>query len=210
MSEIKAVVFDLDGVLVDATEWHYEALNKALELFGYEIKREEHLTDYDGLPTLTKLRKLSADKGLPEVLHPLISSLKQQYTREVIALSCRPRFEKEYMVARLVERGYRMAVASNSVRDSIDLMLRRSGILDSFEFFLSNEDVTNPKPDPQIYKLACSRMGLSPDEVVVVEDNHFGIQAAVASGCHVIRVGGVDDVNLELIDRFFANPKEFA
>ncbi|HCF3308648.1 TPA: HAD hydrolase-like protein, partial [Pseudomonas aeruginosa] len=52
---IKAVIFDMDGVLIEAKDWHYDALNKALNLFGYNISRHDHLTSYDGLPTSRKL-----------------------------------------------------------------------------------------------------------------------------------------------------------
>ena len=65
VTEIRAVVFDMDGVLIDAREWHYEALNEALELFGFTIDRESHLTRFDGLPTRDKLKALSQEKGLP-------------------------------------------------------------------------------------------------------------------------------------------------
>ena len=82
MSKIKAIIFDMDGVLIDAKEWHYEALNKALSLFGYEISRYDHLITYDGLPTKDKLKMLSMERGLPEKLHPYINQLKQKYTIE--------------------------------------------------------------------------------------------------------------------------------
>ena len=62
---IKAVIFDLDGVLVDATEWHYEALNNALALFGFNIDRNMHFSEYNGLPTKEKLKRLSNRKGFP-------------------------------------------------------------------------------------------------------------------------------------------------
>ena len=78
--KIKAVLFDMDGVLIEAKEWHYEALNQALGIFGYEINRFEHLTSYDGLPTRVKLNKLTVEKGLPESLHGFINEMKQQYT----------------------------------------------------------------------------------------------------------------------------------
>jgi len=201
-NEIQAVVFDLDGVLVDAREWHYEALNKALGMFGFGISRYDHLASYDGLPTREKLERLTVEQGLPEALHSLISFLKQRCTQEIIASRCRPRFEKEYMLSRLKKRGLKLAVASNAVRESVEVMLTRSGIIDSFDFLLSNEDVDNPKPAPEIYKLAAERLGLAPSQVVVVEDNHYGVQAATSSGCHVIRVVGVDDVNYELIRKF--------
>src|SRR5258708_13234207 len=82
--KISAVLFDLDGVLVDATEWHYEALNRSLGLFGYSISRYEHLSAYNGLPTRKKLEMLSVEKGLPSSLHDLITRVKQVYTREEI------------------------------------------------------------------------------------------------------------------------------
>ena len=77
---IKAVIFDMDGVLIDAKEWHYESLNSALSLFGYEISRHDHLVTYDGLPTKKKLEMLSLENGLPTSLHAFVNQLKQQKT----------------------------------------------------------------------------------------------------------------------------------
>lgn len=201
-TKIRAVIFDLDGVLVDATEWHYNALNRALALFGYTITRYEHLTDYNGLPTRKKLEILSVTKGLPRGLHPLLNAVKQKYTRQEILQSCVPAFEKEYMVSRLRRDGYRLAVCSNSIRDSIQLMLEGSGIRDGFEFFISNDEVTHPKPDPEMYRLALGRLGLRPDEVVVIEDAEPGVQAARAAGVHVCRVGGFQEVTYERVAEF--------
>src|SRR5215471_1446992 len=99
--KIEAVLFDLDGVLVDATEWHYEALNRALGLFGFSISRYEHLSTYNGLPTRKKLEMLSVETKLPASLHGLINRVKQAYTREEILTKCRPRFEIEYLLSRL-------------------------------------------------------------------------------------------------------------
>ena len=94
----KAVIFDLDGVLIDATHWHYEALNKALRLFGYTITEEEHKDFYNGLPTRKKLEHLSRDKGMPVSLHALINLMKQKYTQELIERDCTPDFQKLYML----------------------------------------------------------------------------------------------------------------
>ncbi|RLR17256.1 HAD family phosphatase, partial [Sodalis-like symbiont of Bactericera trigonica] len=63
VTKIKAVIFDMDGVLIEAKDWHYDALNKALNLFGLDITRQEHQTVYDGLPTKHKLIMLSRDNG---------------------------------------------------------------------------------------------------------------------------------------------------
>lgn len=205
---IKAVLFDLDGVLVDATEWHYEALNRALALFGYTITRYEHLTTYDGIPTRKKLEMLSVEKGLPKGLHPYIYKIKQKYTREEILTKCTPVFEKEFMVHQLRRDGYRMAVCSNSIRESVYLMLSASGILDLFDFFVSNEDVKKSKPDPEMYSQACERMGISPAEAVMVEDNQHGIDAAEAAGGRVLRVSGFPEVDYERVRSFIDSIEE--
>lgn len=195
MSEIKAIIFDMDGVLIDAKEWHYEALNEALGLFGYEISRYDHLVTYDGLPTAKKLEMLSMEKGMPLRLHKFINELKQQYTMDKIVMNCRPVFMHEYALSKLREEGYRLAVASNSVRKTVETMMERSKLIDYLEFFLSNQDVTKGKPDPEMYNVAISRLALIPDECLIVEDNQNGIRAAKAAGGHVMQVDTVYDVN---------------
>lgn len=195
MSRVSCILFDLDGVLVDATEWHYEALNRALRLFGFDITRYEHLAGYNGLPTRKKLQMLSVEKGLPVPMHDILSRLKQVYTRDEILTKCRPVFEKEYMLSRLQREGYRLAVCSNSIRESLDLMVRQSGLSGYFEFLVSNEDVATPKPDPEIYTTALSRLGADASEALIVEDAPHGVEAARRSGAHVCEVSGFSDVD---------------
>lgn len=194
MSRISCVLFDLDGVLVDATDWHYDALNRALGLFGFDITRYEHLSGYNGLPTRKKLQMLTVEKGLPAALHAMLSRLKQVYTRDEILTKCRPVFEKEYMLSRLRKEGYRLAVCSNSIRESLQLMVHQSGLEEYFEFLVSNEDVSHSKPDPEIYNLAMSRLGVSPSETLVVEDSPHGLEAARRSGAQICQVSGFGDV----------------
>jgi beta-phosphoglucomutase len=199
--KIKAVLFDLDGVLVDATEWHYEALNRALALFGYHIARYEHLTSYNGLPTRKKLEMLSVEKGFPKGLHSLVNKIKQKYTREEILRSCTPVFEKEFMVHQLKRDGLKLGVCSNSIRESCELMLRGSGILDLFDCVLSNEDVSKAKPDPEIYLTAFGRLGVQPHEALIVEDAPHGLEAARRSGGALCQVSGFNEVDYDRIKR---------
>ncbi len=195
MPKIKAIIFDMDGVLIEAKEWHYEALNRALALFGMEISRYDHLVTYDGLPTKTKLKMLSMERGLPEALHPFINEMKQVYTMEMIYSKCKPTFYHQFALSRLHANGYRMAVCSNSIRNTVALMLERADLLPLLDFFLSNEDVSKPKPAPDMYIEAIRRMGLDASECLIVEDNPNGIKAARESGAHVLCVNDVRDVN---------------
>lgn len=196
---IKAVIFDMDGVLIEAKDWHYEALNRALKLFGFEISRYDHLVTYDGLPTKKKLEMLSIERGLPESLHSFINEMKQQYTIEISNVKCSPRFNHEYALSKLKNNGYKLVVASNSIRNTIDLLMEKSELKKYLDLYLSNQDVTKSKPDPEIYNLAISKLGLKPNECLIVEDNFNGIKAAKESNAHVLIVNSVDDVNYENI-----------
>lgn len=194
MSKIKAVIFDMDGVLIEAKDWHYEALNRALNLFGFNISRYDHLVTYDGLPTSRKLEMLTVERGLPKGLHPFINEMKQRYTEEYIFTRCKPKFIHQYALSRLKSEGYNLAVASNSIRKSIDLMMEKADIDKYLDFKLSNQDVAKAKPDPEIYNLAISRLGLTPKECLICEDNQNGIKAALASGAYLFKVDTVNDV----------------
>jgi len=189
----------MDGVLIDAREWHYEALNRALGLFGYSISRVDHLTTYDGLSTKQKLGMLTVERGLPIGLHDFINEMKQNYTQELVQLKCRPSFAHEYALSKLKGMGFILGVASNSIRATVDLMMAKSGLANYLEMTLSNQDVSKAKPDPQIYHTAAKRLGLTPGDCLVVEDNPHGIRAARDSGAHVMVVRSPEDVFLDNI-----------
>jgi beta-phosphoglucomutase-like phosphatase (HAD superfamily) len=201
MSKIKAVIFDMDGVLIDAKEWHYEALNRALGLLGYSISRYDHLSRYDGLPTRRKLEMLTKEKGLPKPLHGFLNELKQIYTMELIYSQCKPVFCHEYALAKLKGMGLKIGVASNSIRRTVEIMMERSSLARYLDVMLSNEDVRAAKPDPEIYQTAIARLGVEPSECLVVEDNEQGIRAAEAAGAQLMVVDDVLDVNFDNIMR---------
>lgn len=194
MSKIKGIIFDMDGVLIDAKDWHYEALNQALELFGYKISRYDHLVTFDGLPTRKKLEMLSAEKGLPIGLHEFINKMKQKYTMEYVYMKCKPMFNHQYALSRLKSEGYKLALASNSVRITIDMMMEKADLAQYLDFTLSNQDVVKAKPNPEIYNKAIARLGFKPEECLILEDNQNGIEAALASGAHLLKIGTVHDV----------------
>jgi beta-phosphoglucomutase len=191
---IKAVLFDMDGVLIDAKDWHYEALNKALDLFGMAISRDAHLSTFDGLPTRRKLELLTKTRGFPRGLHEFTNRVKQGFTQEITYARCRPAFHHRDALARLKQEGHRLAVCSNSVADTVRLMMELSKLDTYLDLQLSNEDVPRAKPDPAIYLLAMEKLGVRPEETLILEDNEHGIQAARASGAHLMTIGLTNDV----------------
>jgi HAD superfamily hydrolase (TIGR01509 family) len=192
---IKAIIFDMDGVLIDAKDWHYEALNKALGFFGEEISRYDHLVTFDGLPTHKKLEMLSNTGELPVGLHSLINDLKQKFTLEMVYARCKPHFYHQYALSKLKSEGYKLVVCSNSIRRTIEIMMERSDLLKYLDFFLSNQDVIRSKPDPEIYQKAIDRLNLKPQECLILEDNEVGIKAAIAIKAHLLKVNKLEDVN---------------
>ena len=139
---IKLVVFDLDGVLVDARELHYEALNEALAVIDtkYVVQRAEHLSTYDGLSTTKKLHMLTESKGLPEDLHNAVWKLKQSKTIEIIDAFA-PDQRMIGILRRLKKEGYTVACATNSIRETAKLQLIRRGFFEHIDFLYSNQDV---------------------------------------------------------------------
>jgi beta-phosphoglucomutase len=194
MTRIRAVVFDLDGVLIDAKEWHYDALNRALGLLGQRISRYDHVATFDGLPTRKKLEMLSVERGLPRELHGFINALKQEYTLQIVHTACKPIFQHEFALSKLKADGHLIGVASNSVRASVELMMQRSNLSRYLDLLLSNEDVEHAKPHPEIYAVAMERLGVAPTETLVVEDNPHGVEAARGAGAHVMIVQSPADV----------------
>lgn len=196
---IRAVIFDMDGVLIEAKDWHYEALNRALRLFGYEITRYEHLITYDGLPTRKKLEMLSLERGLPRPLHGFINEMKQIYTMEIVHTRCKPRFNHEFALSNLKAMGYRLGLASNSIRTTIDVMMDKACLSRYLDAVFSNEDVAAGKPNPEIYQRCIDRLDLRPQDCLVLEDNENGVRAATDSGAHVMIVKDVAEVTLDNI-----------
>lgn len=189
----------MDGVLIDAKDWHYEAFNRALEHFGYTISRESHLSTFDGLPTREKLRILTSSRGLPVGLHDFFNALKQAYTLEISYQRCKPVFNHQYALTRLKKDGYKLAVCSNSVRQSIEAMMRLSALSINLDLIISNQDVENGKPNPEMYLKAMNGLHVEPQECLILEDNEHGIQAAVASGGHLLKIGVPEDVTYQAI-----------
>ncbi len=199
---IKAVLFDADGVLVDACGLHYVALNRALGTMGWTINQSDHETIYNGLPTHKKLQRLTRDQGFPEDWHGAVHSLKQQFTREMIEECISPDISKRELLLALRDCGYQIAVCSNSLRDTLERMLRAVGIIDLVDLFIGNDEVKLPKPSPEMYLLAAEKLGVEMEETVIVEDSPVGMRAAwAAEPAQVIKVAGPHEVNLSLISQ---------
>lgn len=201
-NRFKAILFDLDGVLVNMPDGHYEALNDALGLFGAKIEAAEHASFFNGLPTRKKVETLEAQGRIPAGLVEVINTIKQHYTKGIMENYCRPDYAKMTMLKHLKDRGYKLACCSNSVKETLHLMLQSACLFDFFDVVIGNDEITHPKPHPEMYLTTFERLGVRPEECVIVEDAPHGIAAAEASGAAVFKVRGCEDVDLSLFKDF--------
>jgi HAD superfamily hydrolase (TIGR01509 family) len=197
----KLVIFDLDGVLIESRELHYEALNDALRRIGndFVITREEHLSLYDGLNTTKKLEMLSEKKGLDRKYFNQIWQDKQTATFNLIRQF--PKNNKlRQIFAKLSSNGIKIAIASNSIRETVKLALLSIGVMEYVDYYVSNEDVKRTKPYPEMYWQCMTALDVLPKNTVIIEDSHIGRQGALDSGAHLVPVKDSYDLTMDKID----------
>jgi HAD superfamily hydrolase (TIGR01509 family) len=208
----KLVIFDLDGVLVEAKQIHYETLNSAILRVTNNndmvISWEEHLSLYDGRKTNEKLELLSERKSLSRDLHKQIWEEKQKLTLEALA-TLPPDTRLQTIFHKLKEQKYIIACCSNSIRRSVLTMLSKLGLIEFMDLIISNEDVKNSKPHPEMYWKAMSMMGVLPEETLIVEDSPPGLLAATRSRAHILRVNNPKDLTEEKIFSKLKESKTF-
>ena len=200
MSSIKLIIFDLDGVLVEAKNMHFDALNEALSEInpGYKIDWSDHLNKYDGLKTYQKLDLLTKEKGLPKEIHNQVWERKQQLTLGKLSTID----IDDNLVSTFVElynKGFKLAVCSNSIRRTCLTVLSKLGLIEFLDLIISNEDVKNGKPHPEMYWKAISKMSCLPEETLIIEDSPYGLLAAARSKSYILRVKNPSEVTIDYI-----------
>jgi HAD superfamily hydrolase (TIGR01509 family) len=195
---IKLIISDFDGVLLDLKEIHFESLNKALGN-QYAISEEEHVKIFDGLSTKNKLKLLSELKDLPKETFVEINNLKQKFTIDLLKSFDNINYDIVNVIEKLKEEGYLFYVASNAIRNTIDVGLNKLGILHLVDKVYSNEDVKNSKPNSEIYLKCMVDAGVNPKETIIIEDSKHGREAAVNSGAYVCGVDNSFDFTYDRI-----------
>lgn len=198
---MKLIIFDLDGVLIDSRDIHFDVLNKALSQLDskYIISKKEHLTKYDGLSTRQKLVKLTKDKNLPESMYDIIWNNKQILTFNELDKVVTVNDKLISIFSYLKMNGFVIAIASNSIRKTIDIVINNSGISEFVDLIVSNEDVSYPKPNPQIYLTVMQKFGISPHETYIFEDSYIGRQSAFKSGATVCPVNNSTELTIDYV-----------
>ena len=186
---IKLIIFDLDGVLVDAKDIHFNTLNLALSEINdkFIIDWKDHINIYDGLKTFEKLKILTEKKGLKVEYYEKIWEKKQELTINEFN-SIKKNEELFNTVLKLKNEGFKLACCSNSIKNTIVSALTNLEIINFFDLIYSNEDVKNSKPHPEIYWKAMIELGVLPEETLIIEDSPHGLLSAARSSANILRV----------------------
>lgn len=193
---IKLIIFDLDGVLVDTEQIHRQSLIDAVKtITGRRTSEYEHLLKIDGQTTKQKLNLLKHHLALEDLDIQLIDDQKQQNVIRYLFRGLRRSPGQHEMFTELKEH-YILAVASNSRKENVITILNILGITNFFSLILSNNDIINTKPDPEIFITAMATENVSPNETLILEDSEAGKYAAITSGAHVLAIDSLDMVTL--------------
>ena len=196
---IKVIIFDLDGVLVDTKLIHFEALNSALKKYNFdEISIDDHVKIFDGLPTIEKLKLLKKTKKIPKKFFSKIQKFKQKITSEILKRKIKKN-NKIIKIMKNLHNKYKIVVATNAVNSTLNICLNKLGIEKYIDFKLSNEDINKPKPNPEIYLRIFIKFGIYPSEALIIEDSHYGREAAISSGAKLLPIKRIEDLDLKKI-----------
>jgi beta-phosphoglucomutase-like phosphatase (HAD superfamily)/dTDP-glucose pyrophosphorylase len=200
-------IFDLDGVLVDSKQIHFDSLNLALKEIDekYVISKDEQAETFEGLSTNQKLKILSETRGLPEEYYEKIWGLKQK--KSIQFFQDLPEDDELIEIFKMIKSyGVDIAVASNCIRDTVETCLKSLGIYNEVSFYLGNQDVAYPKPSPEIYLRCMDELSSDKWSTVIFEDSLIGRTAALASGATLVSIKSRSDLTPKLVLEYL-NPK---
>jgi HAD superfamily hydrolase (TIGR01509 family) len=183
---IRAVVFDLDGLMFDTEALFFRVSSQALAARGKPFTRETMLS-LIGLRADAALRIWKTLAGADEPVEDLLADVRQRFLAEMDT-AVHPTPGLFVLLDHLTRRALPLAVATSSRRAYADRLLTQHGLADRFELILASEDVTRGKPDPEIYRLAASRFGVPPGSMLVLEDSPAGLAAAKGAGAIAVGV----------------------
>lgn len=186
----KAIIFDMDGVLVDSEPFHTEIEKRQFSLNKISVTKEEH-QKYLGAASDVMWKEIAERHGILISAEELIEQNRVECHRffdELDEIPVMPGLEE--LLKKLQKKNYPMAVASSSFPEIIDLILKKTGLLKYFQVVVSAQEAGKSKPEPDVFLLAASKLGIKPEHCLVIEDSPNGIKAARSAGMKCIAYQG--------------------
>ena len=204
---LKAILFDLDGTLIDSEHFYLDSWNEILAEVGAELTYDDWVNNYMGTTAHLNAQKIKDKYGLSASVEELTARRKQITIRlfkstDVALMPFVPESLEYYR-----SKGLRMAIATSSQREDVEAIFERNGLGHFFEFMMTRNDVNEAKPHPESYLRCVERLGIDKHECIVFEDTHTGIASAKAAGltCYAIQSNTNEHHKLMAADKIFTN-----
>ncbi|SMD38821.1 haloacid dehalogenase superfamily, subfamily IA, variant 3 with third motif having DD or ED/haloacid dehalogenase superfamily, subfamily IA, variant 1 with third motif having Dx(3-4)D or Dx(3-4)E/beta-phosphoglucomutase family hydrolase [Reichenbachiella faecimaris] len=195
---LEAVIFDMDGVIMDSEPIHYETEFEILKRFGVKDYPFEEHAQYVGMRTWDLWAGNIAKYSLDATAEALTIEGDEAYINALREKDFDPITGLADLLDRIKASGTKMIVASSASRENIKLVLDKFAITQYFEGYVSSQDVKKTKPNPDIFLLAAKTLGVNPENCVVIEDAKHGVQAAISAGMKCIGYGNLNSGNQDL------------
>ena len=196
---VKAIIWDMDGVIVDSEDYHHAGEIATFKHFGVEVD-EDLNKQYKGTPLREHFQglreKLDVEVPLDELLDKQNEHIHKMYSEDVEL------FGDVKDVLFLLKKDYKQALATSSERKLVEVVLERFGLKSAFDEITCGNEVSAGKPDPEIFLKSAEKLGVEASECVVVEDSFNGIKAGKGAGMKMIahKVSHNKDIDFSLAD----------
>lgn len=188
---MKAIIFDMDGVLIDSEPLNIEAEIDIMKSFGVDIDISE-MERFTGVTNTSMWKTLKSRYNLEMSVEALVVHSNHVKKQKIRQMDIKPIDGIEDLINYAISKGYKLGVASSSPMDMIQLVINKFGLMDAFHVLVSGEEVKNSKPAPDVFLKAISLLGVMPKDCFVIEDSTHGVAAAKAAGVTCI---GFDNPN---------------
>ena len=196
---IKAVIFDLDGLLIDSEIISYKIYKEILNQFGHDFSMEEYAQNFSGKTEVKNVTNLIDTYSLPwtvEIGLNNVLEIESKFLAKGVALKT----GAKELLAYLKDKCFKIAIASSSTEDRALNILREHNIIEYFDEFVFGHEVKKGKPNPDIFLKTCDKLSEKPEECLVLEDSEAGIQAAYSASIPVICIPDIKVPNQYYLD----------
>nr|MBC7611688.1 HAD family phosphatase [Pseudopedobacter sp.] len=210
MKNLKALLFDLDGTLIDSEYFHYECWNEILKEYQVILIYEDWLKTYAGVSLPDNAKKLLEKYNIQASLPDLISrrenlTLERLKTKDLNLMPHVLEFIEFFH-----QKGLNLTIVTSSPRQDVEAIFERNGLEKYFSIIITRSEVTKNKLDPECYNLCCKQLNIPKENCIVFEDTIIGVKAALAAGitCFAIQNNKKEHESLNIADQLFLNLRE--
>ena len=193
---IEAVIFDLDGVIVQSEDAHIEAEKQTFLKYGVSVSAEE-LHKYTGTTAKAMFTELIAKYKLDTTFEE-INLQKEKILLKLLKEDAAPTKGVIILIQELKQRGIKLAIGSSSTRILVEYVLKKLNITHLFDSVIAAEDVEHSKPNPEIFLKAAMNLGVDPSQCLVIEDAQLGVEAAKRAGMKCVGYSNPHSGNQDL------------